>query len=104
LLLETDGSLSPEEPVTPPLCEALAVRLSVGEVNHQLAAALLREWPREKFGGFSGRIVAEFSPAIVLHDSVVEAAVRHDVNGRDRHEFHFRFGSENERGEASPAR
>jgi hypothetical protein len=100
---ETDGRLSPAESGIPPLCEAPAVRLSVGEVNHQLAAALLREWLREKFGGFSGRIVAEFSPAIVLHDPVVEAVVRHDVNDRDRHEFLFRSALKNECNVASPA-
>jgi hypothetical protein len=63
------------------------------------ARSRVRAWST----GFSGRIVAEFSPAIVLHDPVVEAAVRHDVNGRDRHEFLFRSALKNERNVASPA-
>jgi hypothetical protein len=34
--------------------------------------------------------VAEFPPAIILHDPVVEAVIRNDVNRRDRHVLPFR--------------
>jgi hypothetical protein len=55
------------------------------------ARSRVRAWST----GFSGRIVAEFSPAIVLHDPVDEAVVRH--------EFLFRSALKNERNVASPA-
>jgi hypothetical protein len=82
---DSNGRSSAEKSGEPSLCKALTARSPVGKVDHQIAAAVLRERMRDKFGGFSGRIVTELPPAVVLHDPVVEAVVRHDVNGRDRH-------------------
>jgi hypothetical protein len=94
LVSDPNGRSSAEKSGEPSLCKALAARSPVGKVNHQIAAALLRKRMCDKFGGFSGRIVAELPPPVVLHDPVVEAVVRHDVNGGDRHEHLLSIGRE----------
>jgi hypothetical protein len=62
LAADPNGRSSAEKSGEPSLCRALAARSPVGKVNHQLATAFLREWLRDEFGGFSGRIVAELPP------------------------------------------
>jgi hypothetical protein len=76
-----------------PACETLADRFSIRKVDHQFAAALLRERLRDKFSGLSGREVAELAPAVISHDPVVETVVRPDVNDCRRHGLSSQCGS-----------
>jgi hypothetical protein len=54
-------------------------------VDDESGLALLRDRLRDPFGGFSGRVVAEFLPDAGAYDPVVEVVVRDNVNSSCRH-------------------
>ena len=49
-------------------------------MNDEFGLALLRDRLRNQFGGFSGRLVAEFLPNVGAYDPVVKVVVRDNVN------------------------
>ena len=49
-------------------------------MNDEFGLALLGDRLRNQFGGFSGRLVAEFLPNVGAYDPVVKVVVRDNVN------------------------
>jgi hypothetical protein len=62
-----------------------SARFSVREVNDEFGLTLLRDRPRDTFGGFPGGVVAEFLPNVGAYDPVVEVVVRNNVNSNGCH-------------------
>jgi hypothetical protein len=54
-------------------------------VDDEFGLALLRDRLRNPFGGFSGRVVAEFLPDVGAYDPVVKVVVRDNVNSSGCH-------------------
>jgi hypothetical protein len=76
---------SPEQSGGPAFCKTRSAGFSVWEVDDERGLAFLRDRLRDLFGGFPGRVVAEFLPNAGANDPVVEVVVRDNVNSSGCH-------------------
>ena len=73
------------ERIWPPTPSQIAAGSSVREMNDEFVPALSRDRLGDRFGDFSGGIVAKLLPVVVAHNPVAEIVVRNNVNSGGCH-------------------